>query len=80
MLQPNFISHSIMKFIIYFLFVHQKWSRVGAILLHFHFYSILEEKMEFYIGDALIMQIHIASGSWERSGSIFHSILRETEP
>ena len=30
-----------------------KWSRVGAILLHFYFYSILKEKMEFYIGDAL---------------------------
>ena len=26
---------------------------IGAILLHFHFYSILEEKIVFYIGNAL---------------------------
>ena len=29
---------------------------IGAILLNFHFYSILKKKMEFYIGDALRSQ------------------------
>ena len=49
MLQPNFITHSIMKFTTLW---SGKWSRVEAILLYFHFYSILKEKMEFYIEDA----------------------------
>ena len=34
--------------------MEEKWSRVEAILLYFHFYFILKEKMEFYIGDALM--------------------------
>ena len=32
---------------------NEKCSRFGATLLYFYFYSILEEKIEFYVGDAL---------------------------
>ena len=37
---------------------NEKWSRVEAILLHFYFYSIFGEKIEFYIGDTLSMDFN----------------------